>query len=286
MADYQNCPNCGQPAGPDDRFCSNCGQPLEPAPPPPPPASPVVNPPDTPIPSGEPGLTGRPRYVAWEDRGKLGFFKSLWETWRESVFYPDRFFSRLPFTGGIGGPLLYALIVGWASYAVNRLIQWLFSGMMMGYMSSFFENQEIFEGLGLLGGLSLIHVFLSILFAPIIIVIVLFVESGIYHLLLMIFGWAKRDFEATLRAVAYSSGPFVFMIVPMCGSFLSFIWALVLTIIGIKHMHETTGGKASLVVLLPLILCCCLIAILAMIFGAMIATFIQGIISNGGYYYD
>jgi hypothetical protein len=51
-------------------------------------------------------------------------------------------------------------------------------------------------------------------------------------------------------------------------------------------MHETTGGKASLVVLLPLILCCCLIAILAMIFGAMIATFIQGIISNGGYYYD
>lgn len=97
---------------------------------------------------------------------------------------------------------------------------------------------------------------------------------------MMIFGWTKRSFEATFRASAYSYGPLAFAVVPICGSSIGFIWSLVLFIIGLKHMQQTTGGKAAFTALLPLILCCCLVSLLVIVFGAAVLAFIQGIGQN------
>jgi hypothetical protein len=95
--------------------------------------------------------------------------------------------------------------------------------------------------------------------------------SGIYHLIFLIFGWGKRDFEATFRAVAYSEGAIVFLAVPFCGGLIAFVWQIVLTIIGMKYMQKTTGGKAAFVYFLPWIVCCCLIfgffTLMLLIFG-------------------
>ena len=121
---------------------------------------------------------------------------------------------------------------------------------------------------GLQTGLSVLYMII----APFFIIMGLFIISGIYHLIFMMLGWAKRDFEATFRAVAYSAGPAIFFIVPFCGSIIGWVWSAVLTIIGLKLMQETTGGKAALVYFLPAILCCCFICIAAIfifiIFGA------------------
>jgi hypothetical protein len=245
---------------------------------PPPPSS------DPPPPSVSPP-SGEAKYVEWEDRRKSGFFVALWRTWRDSVFYPDSFYGRLPFSGGLGNPLLYALIIGWVSYTIYEIIQWLFSGMMMGFLTNVIDDPEILDKLGIVGGVTFLNLIFSVIMAPFIIAALLFIVSGIYHLLGLIFGWTNRNFEATFRAVNYSVGPYLFVIAPLCGVFVGPIWALVLAIIGIKHMQQTTAGKASVIALLPLILCCCLIAILAMVFGAAIWAIIQGAM-NGGYYYD
>jgi len=267
----QNCSNCGEPRKFGDRFCSNCGRPFEE---PTPELTPELIPTPQPSPAEPPPVT---RYAAWEDRQKLGFFNAIWETWKESTFYPNRFFSRVPFNGGIAGPLLYALIIGWVSVAIYTIYEWIFAGIGENFVRQYFDSEDALFRYGMAGGSDL----LSLLIAPIFLILLMFVESGIYHLIAMIFGWAKHTYEATFRAVAYGSGPFMFVIVPFCGGLIGAVWALVITIIGVKHMQETSGGKATLVVLLPWILCCCAITIMALIFGAALIAFFREFVQSG-----
>jgi len=285
-----NCRNCGQPVESGDKFCRNCGFPFEERltdserfsePPPITPHPP--EPPRPPIPPAPPSFESVPpppppeeKYVAWEDREKHGFFTALWETWKESISNPDRFFSRLPYSGGMGSPLLYAVLIGWFYYFVESIYSWIFSGIWGSLLSRYVDSNEVLARLAVSNGVN----FIWLVLAPIFIIIGLFVLSGIYHVIGMIFGWAKRDFEATLRALAYSAGPLVFAIVPFCGSPIAAVWSLVLMIIGYKHMQQTTGGKATITILLPLILCCCLIFILSLIFGAALIAMLQGAASR------
>jgi hypothetical protein len=284
VENQKKCSNCGQPIQPGDKFCPNCGRPFEErfseAPPPIPPTPPI---PPLELASPEPEIPTPPeiKFVAWEEREIIGFFKALWETWKESVFNPDKFFSHMPFSGGLGSPLLYALIICYISFLVGQIYSWVFSSFWLGMLSRYIEREDILMGLAARGGSGIVSLFL----APIFIIIFIFIASGIYHLIGMIFGWAKRDFEATLRTVAYGTGPVIFGIIPLCGSPIGTVWAIVLTIIGYKHMQQTTGGKASFVILLPLILCCCLAVILGLIFSAAIMALI-GKAMNSGYNFN
>ena len=206
--------------------------------------------------------------LATENREKVGFFEAIWQTWQESVFNPEKFYSHLPSRGGYGNPLLYAVIILWIATIINQAYNIIFSGFFHGLMARFIPTNESLISIGMQTGMSLLYMII----APIFIVAGLFIMSGIYHLIFLIFGWSKRDFEATFRAVAYSAGPAIFFIVPFCGSLVGWIWSAVLTVIGLKYMQETTGGKATFVYVLPAIVCCCLIAMIAIvifiIFGA------------------
>lgn len=271
MEFQDKCPNCGHPREEGTSFCSNCGKPFEE------PRSDEKLPEQTSMP---PPLSPEKEYVAWEDRENKGFFGGLWETWRESVFYPNRFFSALPGKGGLGSPLLYALIVVWLGVAVEQLWGLLFVGFWMDALTGYFPMEDFYWTTGLQTGFSLLYLIL----APVPIIAVLFIISGIYHLILMIFGWAAKDFEATFRTFAYASGPLVFKIVPMCGGTIGWIWMLVLMIIGLRHMQTNSGGRAALVIFLPIIICCCLGFILATIFGVALTGFIQEIMQSDYYY--
>jgi hypothetical protein len=226
-----------------------------------------------------------PKYIPWEDMKNLGFFKALWETWKESTFYPNEFFSKTPTRGGIWPPLFYALLVIWVSNAISQVMGLIFSNFSLGIMADIFDNEELIEAMSIFGAMGAVQLILTLLILPFLIAAGLFIASGIFHLIIMLFGWSKRDFEATFRAVAYSAGPMIFTIVPACGSIVAYIWSIILIIFGIKHLQKTTSGQASLVVLLPLILCCCFIGMMMAIFGTMLLGFIREAMS-GGYYYD
>ncbi len=266
MEGQQKCSNCGQPRDPEDRFCKNCGKPFEAPPPPePPPAGPSDQMGQSPLLS-QTTSSSEEKHVPWEQREKYGFFGGLWETWKESVFYPNRFFSKLPFTGGLASPLLYALITSWFGYAVYYIYEIIFASFWLGLVSSLVKEPQIMSVMGLQGGLTI----LKLIIIPGMIVVSLFIMSGIYHLLFMLFGWAKRDFEATFRALAYSYGTALFMIVPLCGSVVGLVWYIVIAITGLKHAQQTTGGKAALVFFIPLILFCCCVAIMMALFWTAI----------------
>jgi len=274
MEFQERCPNCGAERIEGAVYCSNCGKPFEEKKPEP----------DNGQQDDQPGLSGEPiqpvfpqeprpsdderKYTAWEDREHKGFFEALWETWKESVFYPEKFFARVPFRGGFGNPLLYAVIVGCFGIIVNQIYGIFWSNAWTGFMSHYMEFEDMMFETGLQTGISFLQIFIS----PIIVIIGVFIMSGIYHLIFLIFGWGKRDFEATFRAVAYSEGAMVFLAVPFCGSIIAVVWTIVLTIIGMKHLQKTTGGKAAMAYFLPWIVCCCLIGgfflLMMLIFGA------------------
>lgn len=271
MESQDKCPNCGQPRQEGASFCGHCGKPFDE----PKRESPAPEKPPDDKPAPPPVIEAR--YTAWEDREHKGFFGGLWETWKESVFYPNRFFSSVPFKGGIGSPLLFALIVIWVGVAIDQFWGLLFTDFWIDMITGYFPMEEYLWTTGFQTGISLLYLF----FAPIPIIAALFIISGIYHLILMIFGWASRDFEATFRTFAYASGPMLFWIVPLCGGIVGWIWALVLAVIGLKHMQTNNGGRGALVILLPLILCCCLAILLAVVFGVALTGLIREIMQSG-----
>lgn len=136
-------------------------------------------------------------------------------------------------------------------------------GMLPGMQAT--AGQRLFQGIGIT---------ILAFFSPFLIILGLFILSGILHVCLMMVKGARNGFEATFRAVAYSYSANIFLVIPFCGGLLAVVWAVVLYIIGLKEAHETTGGKAAIAVFLPGIVCCGLITIAIMLFmGAVAASF-------------
>ncbi|MEO8439624.1 MAG: YIP1 family protein [Spartobacteria bacterium] len=198
--------------------------------------------------------------LPWDRRGELGFVTAFFETLKLVLLKPTAAFSAMKPEGGLGEPLIYAVIggsVGWLCYFIFSLFLSSF-GMMGGR-----------DGIGGMIGFGIGGVFALVLF-PIFLVIGLFIGAGIVHLCLMLVGGAKRSYETTLRVLCYSVGStYPLMIVPVCGGAIAGIWCLVVECIGLARAHETTTSKAALAVFLPVIICCGGGFVLAVMFGTL-----------------
>jgi hypothetical protein len=202
------------------------------------------------------GRTGLP----WEHRQERGFFNAFIETLTMVLTRPAEAFSVMKREGGLGEPLIYALIGG----SVGGIVSFLFS---LGFRSiGLFADRN--SSLAAMTGMGIGSVAMIILL-PLFIVIFLFIWSALAHLCLMIFGGANQSFETTFRVFAFtqgSAGPL--QIIPLCGGLISGVWALVCNCIGLARAQETDTGRAVLAVLSPLIVCCGGLLIAFMFLGA------------------
>jgi hypothetical protein len=108
------------------------------------------------------------------------------------------------------------------------------------------------------------------LIAPIGAMVLFFLRTLVSHLLLLLFGGARKGLVMTLRAMAYAQAPGLFAVVPCCGVFIWWFWSLVLEILGLAEAHETDTWRPALAVLLPTLLCCMgLVAWFVIIGGAV-----------------
>jgi hypothetical protein len=145
------------------------------------------------------------------------------------VLRPVDFFRGILRQGDLINPLIFAIIC----YEVAAILGGLLRLVGMG------ANQ----GFGAF--------IASIIFAPILAAIGLFIGAGILHLLVMlIVGSRNSGFEATFRVVAYSAVTSLVSWIPFIGGILS-LYGIYLAIVGIREVHTTTTGKAALVVLIP-----------------------------------
>ncbi len=248
------CPHCGKEVTEGQLFCQYCGARLaeeEAAP------SAVAA-------EAAPAAEGREK-TPWEDREAGGFFGGLFKTLGGALFHPSEFFKKMPVTGGLTDPLLYALIVGMVGLMFSYFWQFTFKSAMQDMIM---PGMQAFGGHPMLQGIGLaILAFCT----PFLIILGLFVSAGILHLFLMIVRGARAGFEATFRVVAYGYSANIFLVLPFCGGVVAGIWAVVLAIIGLKEAHETTGGKAAFAVFLPVIVCCGLVAIAVAMFMGLAA---------------
>jgi hypothetical protein len=187
---------------------------------------------------------------------------ALVETTKQILSQPTTFFRAMPRTGGIGSPLLYAVIIGWIGVVVAGFYSALFQSVVGSGMAALGDNPEMARALGFAqswGG------FLAqLVFGGVMVAMGVFIASGIYHVMLLI---ARQGFEATFRVVCFAEAAYVFMLLPFCGNVIAPVWSIVLAIIGLSQTHQIGGGKAAAAVLLPIVLFCCCCAGLAGLFA-------------------
>jgi hypothetical protein len=145
------------------------------------------------------------------------------------VLRPVDFFRSILRRGDLINPLIFAIICYEVSAILGGLLRLVGIGANQGF-GSFIA---------------------SIILAPIFAAIGLFIGAGILHLLVMlIVGSRNSGFEATFRVGAYAAVTSLVSWIPLIGWILS-LYGIYLGIVGIREMHNTTTGKAALVVLIP-----------------------------------
>jgi hypothetical protein len=233
----QACPACGAVA--QDPFQAT------PPPGPNPWAAPATNPVADPEPP--PSYDGLP----WEERKDA---QSMLDTVKAVLLDTTEAFSRTDPRASLNNAFIFALILGSVGAIATQLWQMVGMAAFMKFLPST-EGLDL-EALGGLGASGLV----GVIMAPVSMAMGLFIHAGITHVLLMLFGGAQSGFEATFRVIAYSTGAVApLYLVPGVGLLVGAIWGIVINIMGLAAIHNTTGLKAAAAVLLIPVLCVCCI---------------------------
>lgn len=192
-------------------------------------------------------------YTPWES-GE-GFINAFYRTTRDCLLSPVEFFKKISVGEGYWAPLIYGLITGIIGQGATFFWIWLFTAQFIP-----------FEKLPFQYSFSILKVIIPLPFQQ---AITLFIVSAVIHVCLMIVGGNRTGYKTTFRAICYSNSAQLFNIVPFIGSFVGFIYTIVLFILGVREGHGIRTGKAVFAVLLPLIIILVLVivaVVLAIIF--------------------
>ena len=199
--------------------------------------------------------------LPWEHRRERGFFNAFVETLVMVLTKPGEAFAVMKREGGLGEPLIYALIGG----CLGGIVSLLFS-MGLHSVGFFADRHDTFGAMAGMGAGSAAFIVLI----PLFVVIGLFIGSAIVHLCLMVVGGANQSFETTFRVLAFSQGSAgPLQMIPICGGLISGVWGLVCSCIGLARAHDTDTGRAVLAVFLPLIVCCGGVILIALMLGGL-----------------
>jgi uncharacterized protein YbaR (Trm112 family) len=176
-------------------------------------------------------------YMPWEDRGRLGWLRALYETVRTSLLAPKAFFSRMPVSGGWSAPLSYAGIMCVLSAFGASL--WLFV-LPEAEVAGFHVTLSTYPGL-----------VLQLMLRT---VAVLAFYGALVHLAVSLFKGGPAWMQTTARVVAYASGALLLALLPYIGPPLAGLWTLVLCVVGLREAQELTTGKAVVAAFSPILL--------------------------------
>jgi len=268
------CPQCGAVVGIPPASAPSVG-PLLPVPPeriadfPEDPENPYRSPVMSDLPSFPQGYAPSPFAAErtgppWEREGKS--IKSFFSTVKLLFTALTFFFSNMRREGGLGAPLLFGLLGGMIGATFNLLLQFGLQGALMFVTGNFNRGLGPGEGLLIFG----IFAAIGIIVMPIFLILGMFFNAAITHLMLLLLGGARFPFETTFRVVAYcAGGTSILLLIPFCGQYAQGIVQIVFTIFGIWKAHEISGGKATAAVLLPIGLC--VLAVVGIIVAVIVA---------------
>ena len=172
--------------------------------------------------------------IPWEDPG-VGFPEDLSRTWIESITVPVSFFRRLEPEAPMARAVLYFLIMAVGAALFSLL--WGLAGSAPDLPPQAAAVMDLDPR-----GIQLFGFFLS----PFANLILLGLASVSVHLFVRLLTDSSHQLLATTRVICYAAGPALFTIIPWAGE--------ILLTIGIREVHGTTTGRATLTVLFPLLI--------------------------------
>lgn len=214
--------------------------------------------------------------VAWDTESKGQWLNAFYLTIKHSIIEPVMFFRAVAAGKGMIRPLVYAIIISLVVFVFAAAYQMGFQFLEIAPEIAGSIKEAIFPSVIITGPFAVLFMGLvGFIFVPVLISIGLLIQSALLHLGLLIVGGAKKSFADTFRTACYSLGPNVFQIIPFIGGMISGVWVIVLNVIGLKVVHETTYPRSAFAVFLPLVLCCGMILLtLVSVAGGVFAAFV------------
>jgi hypothetical protein len=163
---------------------------------------------------------------------------------RRVMFEPVKFFAELPRDSNFVSPLVFALIC----IEISVILGWLLVLLGVHQSPGFNPNPQ---NAGLPSVIAPGSPVGSIILAPIVGAVGIILVTLIQQLLVrFIVGTTNSGFQATFRVASYTQVTSLVNWIPIIGPLLA-LYGVYLSIVGIREVHETTTGKAALVVLIP-----------------------------------
>jgi hypothetical protein len=185
----------------------------------------------------EPKSTASP----WEERSSWLDLGAFWRTAWSLLFRPSAAFATLNYNTGIGSSLVFGLVYGSLGQIISRYWFTLINIQDGTLEPNVLGNTMEFAGTALL--------------TPLFVILSLFIGCGAVHLTMRVLGGARRSLAATFQVLSYVTGATALLnVLPLLGSFIMPLWALVLNTIGLAVAHRTSKVKALFALLLPFIL--------------------------------
>jgi len=168
-------------------------------------------------------------------------------------------------SGDSTSPLLFGTAVCWLSTVLQGILfRLIATPILPGFLGRRF---------GMMSGVGGAALAVKLIVAPFFIAIALFLGTAILHLCCMLVGAlqsSRSGFEGSLRAVCYSEVSSLASVIPFVGPLIAIIWWIVLAVQGVVRLHQTTSGKATAAVLIPVVVCCGGLVLIALAVGAAI----------------
>ena len=209
---------------------------------------------------------------AWDEAGKGTWANAFLNTLKRSMFEPSSFFRQASAGQGWIRPLLFAFIIAVVAFAVTAAYQAGFRALESG-VRMYGADVSAWPFIAYLAAVPFwVMLISSVAIAPVVTAVALLVQTTLYHLCLMLLGAAKGGYARTFRVVCYSAGPQILQIVPFVGAVVASVWQMVLAIIGLKEVHQTSYGRSAVAVFLPMIVCCSAVVLMIVaIAGGVVA---------------
>ncbi len=193
----------------------------------------------------------------WERRKEYGVWASTGRTTKGILFSPKKFFRHTAIEGGLKEPLAFGLLTVSAGMMFEIFWQFLLFGETGDTLSDLLAT--------LLGANAAILLFLGITaLCPLFLLITIIVASAILHVLLALVRGGKSGFQATFRVVSFAQSAQLWGLIPIVGSLIGLLWLMVVLIIGLREIHETSYLKVAVAFAIALALLLALPLIMVM----------------------
>lgn len=182
----------------------------------------------------------------WSERSRLGYWRSFWQTVGQSMSQPSQVGRTLPERTNLKSALFFSLLCSTIGivFSTSPLLLLIGVGSLRGMSGIEYVLIFVAQLIGVVLGSAILGQILFLLW------------GSCSHAILRMGGDVRRPLLDTLSATLFCTGPFIISAVPCCGFYIlwvSFIWMAVAMIYAFVTLHNVSGFRASVAVLLPIL---------------------------------